>query len=427
MNSTRRQDSLPPHRVVTCIPEKREPGMILFNVRPGGSADLTGKYGWVLGLDQDGTLPLCLDLGSPVQDIRKLPNGNLIFGQTGKGLISEFDSRGHIHRQWHARGKWADGEPPKNSIELDVELFHHTVNVLSNGNFLLLSAEVRDFDNWPQNDSEPDAPRGPARVVGDVVMEISPEGTTLNRWAMLDMLDPYRLCYGSCNGYWRPRGFPDSFDWCHANSVFADPSDDTILVSLRTQDCIIKFSRQTGELIWIHGDHGNWKSPWSEKLLSPQGEIAWQYHQHDCSITPAGTLLCFDNGNYRNVPFGEKVEPEESTSRVVEFRIDETKKTVSQHWSYEPESGDGQFACYQGGALRLPKTGNTFMTFGGVCTIDGRPTDKVTESFTRSRLLEVSPENEIVFEMWIDGSDENPPMTLSSFRSEHLPLETAQG
>ena len=318
-----------PHCIISCIPEKREPGTVFFNVRPGGSEDQTGEYGWVLGIDQKGNLPFCLNLGSPVQDIRRLPNGNLIFAQPGRGLISEFDPQGNTYRQWHAQGKWSGKTAPENSIELEVNLFHHTINVFPNGNFLLLSAEARSYDNWPQNDSDPDAPRSKASVVGDVVKEVTPEGKVLGSWAILDLLDPHRLCYGSCNGYWRTRGFPDSFDWCHGNAVTYDASDDSILVSLRTQDCIIKFSRKTGELIWILGDHGNWKSPWSERLLSPEGDLDWQYHQHDCSITSDGTILCFDNGNYRTVPFGEKMKPEDSYSRAVKYVVDETNRTIS--------------------------------------------------------------------------------------------------
>jgi len=79
------------------------------------------------------------------------------------------------------------------------------------------------------------------------------------------------------------------------------------------------------------------------------------------------------------------------------------------------------YGCYQGGAYRLPQTGNTFMNFGGVCTIDGVPTNRNHDGFCRARLIEVTPENEIVFDMWIDGSGEEPPLSLSSFRSEFVP------
>jgi hypothetical protein len=148
--------------------------------------------------------------------------------------------------------------------------------------------------------------------------------------------------------------------------------------------------------------------------------LAWQYHQHDCSVTPAGTILCFDNGNHRASPFEPRMPDESSYSRIVEFAVDETAMTVRQVWSYGEAAGERLYSCYQGGAYRLPQTGNTFMTYGGICSIDGVPTSDNRKGFCRARLLEVTPEKEIVFDMWIDGSGENPALSLSSFRAEFV-------
>lgn len=413
--------NLPPHRIETCLPEKREPGMMVFNVRPGGGADLTGADGWFIGVDREGNFPLNLKFDDPAQDSCALANGNIMFSLTGAGLIQEVTRTGDAVRQWHIAGKWRDKTPPAGSIEIDVPLTHHRINIFPNGNLLLMTAEVREIADWPMRDDVPDAPRGTARVVGDIILEVSPEGDILNRWGLLDMLDPYRLSYGSCSAYWHQRGIPDSNDWCHANAVFHDPADDTIMVSLRTQDCIVKFSRATGLIKWILGDPGNWRAPWSDKLLTPVGDLAWHYHQHDCSVTPSGTILCFDNGNNRATPFNAKMPGAESYSRIVEFAVDEEAMEVRQVWSYGDGDGEALYGCYQGGAYRLPQTGNTFMNYGGVCTIDGVPTSDNRTGFCRARLMEVTPEKEIVFDMWIDGSNENPPLSLSSFRSEFLP------
>jgi hypothetical protein len=413
-------NSLPPYRIETCVPDKREPGMMVFNVRPGGSADEAGGVGWIIGVDQAGKIPLDLKFDKPSQDVRALPNGNLLFSLTSAGILMETTRAGKTVCQWHIAGKWKDKTPPAGSVEIDVELTHHAINVFPNGNFLLLSAEMRLFPDWPANDTEQDAPRGDANVVGDVILEVSREGKVIDRWPMLDLLDPYRLCYGSCSGYWTSRGFADSNDWCHANATTYDPRDDSIIVSLRTQDCLIKFDRKSGELKWILGDPGHWQEPWAEKLLTPLGDVEWQFHQHDCSVTSTGTILCFDNGNFRATPFGPKMPPEESYSRAVEFDIDEEAMTVRQVWAYGKTPGEQLYACYQGGAYRLPKTGNTFITYGGICTQDGKPAGVPIDSFARARLIEVTPEKEIVFDMWIEDTAENDPMPLSSFRAEFV-------
>ena len=279
---------------------------------------------------------------------------------------------------------------------------------------------MREFPDWPANDIDPDAPLGPAKVIGDVILEVAPEGSILRRWAMLDILDPYRLSYGSCSAYWQARGFPDSNDWCHTNAITYDARDDSIIASLRTQDCMIKIDYGSGELKWILGDHGNWKSPWSEKLLTPVGDVEWPYHQHDCSVTPDGTILCFDNGNFRAVPFGPKMTPADNYSRAVEFDVDEADMTVRQVWAYGKVPGERLFAAYQGGAFRLPQTGNTFINYGGICIQDGEPSGEAGNSFTRGRVVEVTSENEVVFDMWLGPADENHPQPLSSFRAEFV-------
>jgi hypothetical protein len=395
--------------------------MMVFNVRPGGGADRSGRIGWILGVDRDGNFPLNLKFDTPAQDICALPNGNLMFSLTGAGIIKEVTRTGETVRQWHVAGKWQDKTSPSGSIEIDVPLTHHRVNIFPNGNLLLLSAEQRELPDWPERDDDPNSPRGTGRVIGDVVLEVTQAGDIVRRWHLFDLLDPERLSYGSCSDYWHGLGFPGGNDWCHANAVTYDASDDSILVSLRTQDCIIKFSWATGALKWILGDPGNWRAPWASKLLKPEGDLEWQYHQHDCSVTPAGTILCFDNGNNRAVPFAEKTPGADSYSRVVEFDVDEDALTVRQIWSWGKQQDDRLYGCYQGGAYRLPQTGNTFMNFGGVCTIDGVPTSSNHDGFCRARLIEVTPENEIVFDMWIDGSGEKPPLSLSSFRSEFVP------
>jgi hypothetical protein len=413
--------SLPPYRIETCIPEKREPGMMIFNIRPGGIAEQQGGgVGWFVGVGQDGEIALNMNFDAPSQDVRALPNGNLIISFTTIGIIMEITTAGETVRQWHVAGKWLDKTPPDGSIKIDAALTHHTINVFPNGNLMLLSAEMRQFDNWPSNDTDADAKRVTANVIGDLILEVALDGTIVRQWKMLDILDPYRLCYGSCSGYWKARGFEDSNDWCHTNAVTYSAADDCLIVSLRTQDCLIKFSAASGELKWILGDPGNWQAPWSEKLLKPVGDVEWQYHQHDVSVTPTGTILCFDNGNYRALPFAEKMPDADCYSRGVEFAVDEDAITVTQVWSFGDGGADRTFACYQGGAYRLPETGNTFLSFGGVCTKDGAPTSNNADAFARSRLVEVTPNGDIVFDMWIDSDEASGGAPLSSFRAEHV-------
>ncbi len=412
--------SLPPLRLESCQAERREPGLMLFNVRPAGRDRDISKNGWVIGIDRAGVVVLNLKLDAPTQDVRLHPNGNILFSQTDLGLITEIDRIGKRLRRWHMAGKWRGKTPPEGSIEIDLIRNSHTVGVLPNGNLLLLSTETREYPDWPGSDTDPTAATETATLEGGVVAEVAPDGHIEQSWRMLDLIDPYRISYGSRRDHWHNRGIPDSFDWAHANCAGYDASDDGILVSLRTQDCIIKFSRATGELKWILGSPNNWRAPWAEKLLTAAGPLDWQFHQHDCSVTPTGTVLCFDNGNHRATPFDPKMPEADCYSRAVEFAVDEAAGTVRQVWSFGDAPADRLFCCFQGGAYRLPQTGNTFITYGGIATLDGVPSGDNAHGLNRARLVEVSPDGAVVFDLWVDGSREEVPRSFSVFRAEHV-------
>ncbi len=121
--------------------------------------------------------------------------------------------------------------------------------------------------------------------------------------------------------------------------------------------------------------------------------------------------------NHRALPFERAVPPEENASRAVEFAVDEAKGAVAQVWSYGDGPGERLFAGFQGGAFRMPKTGNTFITYGGICSVDGKPAGEPDRADIRARLIEVTPDKKIVLDLRIGGGP-GDPKSLSVFRSE---------
>ncbi|CAN0501221.1 unnamed protein product [Phaeothamnion confervicola] len=132
--------------------------------------------------------------------------------------------------------------------------------------------------------------------------------------------------------------------------------------------------------------------------------------------------MCFDNGNHRALPFDPSVPHEENFSRAVEFAVDEDRRTVRQVWSYGDGPGERLFAGFQGGAVRLPKSGNTFVTYGGICSIGGKPADEPDGADTRARLIEVTPDKRVVLDVEIGGVPADSKL-LSSFRATHVAHE----
>src|SRR5713226_7328383 len=100
-----RPGDLPPIRIDRCEPARREPGMMLFNVREQRTAGNDRAYrGWLMGIDQSGELVCLHKSNRPVQGVRRMPRGNLLVTIID-GLAIEMDFSGGIVRQWYATGK----------------------------------------------------------------------------------------------------------------------------------------------------------------------------------------------------------------------------------------------------------------------------------------------------------------------------------
>ena len=60
---------------------------------------------------------------------------------------------------------------------------------------------------------------------------------------------------------------------------FIDPRHDTVIVSMHKQDAILKFSRSTGESVWILGPHENWGPAFQNYLFKAKGQpFEWAHH-----------------------------------------------------------------------------------------------------------------------------------------------------
>jgi hypothetical protein len=191
------------------------------------------------------------------------------------------------------------------------------------------------------------------------------------------MLDPLRISYLTFS-FHNAMGW----DWGHENAVIEDPRDHSLIVSLRHQNAVIKFTR-AGQLKWILGPHENWGPAFQPYLLTPVGEpFAWNYAQHAPEITPQGTLLLYDNGDYR------------------------------ASWSV----GDADF---------LKQSGNVLVTFGNVSYVNGVHPNPVLTNAAMVRIKEVThdPDPEVVFDLELfDSANTNQTYKgCFAYRSDRIP------
>ncbi len=418
-------DEFPPINVVSSRPRRMEPGVTLIPLMrwpPGTQAD--PEYGLLVAVNAQGEIVWYYRTNHQVFDPVPLLNGNFAYLiHRANGLMYQADMLGNILGSWHSTG--VPKELPEGSIPIETDTIHHSFEQMPNGNFLILSTEVRHFDAYPASESVVPSPTAPASVIGDIVAEVAPDGKIVRQFKLLDLIDPMRIGFDSLGTgfyqetYAKVHTTPGK-DWSHSNSIFYDPKTDSVVISVRHIDAVIKLDMATGKIVWILGNHGDWSEAEQKLLLKPIGDnFEWQYHQHAAKLTPQGTVLLFDNGNYRARPGQTRQKPDESYSRAVEYKVDEQNMTVEQVWSFgeEPENRfHSPFIC---DVDWLPQTGNVLVTDGGrIKDKDGKPSINIIAGHHWVRILELSHEQpaDKMWEIVID----DPRMGWAVFRAERV-------
>jgi len=404
----------PPIEINTSDPTRMEPGATLFSVYRWNAEGRDSTYGFLVAVNATGEPIWYYRADHPISHAIPLRNGNLLYQTTVdsiSGLQVEIDLLGNVVNTWHSLA--LDTRVPSESFLVSVDSLHHDVVELPNGNFATLSTELRTYPDYPTSERERDAPKTTQEVVGDIIVEFGRDGTVIQQWHLLDILDPYRIGYDSLGtNYWATtyqalgKSEPNVTDWSHANALDYDPNTDSFIISARHQDAIVNIDR-TGTLRWILGNHSDWNERWQDKLLDPIGELLWPYHSHGVELTPNGTILLFDNGNYRTSPFEASDPTSESYSRAVEFEVSGSAMTVVQRWAHGKHSPASFFSPFLGDADWLPTTGNILIT-DGARTRRPESDDTGEEQQQWARILEVTRTvpAEVVFELVID--DDTP-------------------
>ncbi len=401
--------NMPTFTLVTNNPSQMEPGYTLFRV----SNQTTGDA-YVTIVDSSGAVVwygVSSKLGgvkgpiSTPSDIQQLANGNLFYPQTDKGGFGEVNMLGQLVAAWTA----------------PYPVDEHEDLMTDHGTILYLNYFLQEVAGFPTSATNPNAPTATTDVTCCMAVEISATNSTLlNSWSLIDMLQPDRIDY-LC--FQIPQLF--GVDPEHANAIIDDTSDGSLIVSLRNQDAIVKFSR-AGQIQWILGPHDNWDSELQPYLLTPVGEpFNWNYAQHAPIFTPQGTLLFYDDGNCRAEPFAPPVADQANYSRAAEFSIDETNMQVSQVWEYSETNDDRLFTSAVGNATWLPQTSNVLVTFGYVSYENGAHPDPVATNATVVRLKEVTHQANpsVVFdlEMSNPGNTNTNSTGYMVYRSHRIP------
>jgi arylsulfate sulfotransferase len=199
-----------------------------------------------------------------------------------------------------------------------ITAFTHDAQRLPNGDTAVLALTRRTIDIKGK----------PTLYVGDMVLVLDQNLQVAWAWDPFNWLNVHRL----------PTQGEGPTDWMHANAVAWSPADGNLIVSLRSQDWVIKidYANGTGDghVIWRLGRGGDFK-------INSTDPLPWFSHQHDARYINDSTLVLFDDGNLR-----QSRDPR-ATSRGQELVLDERSMVatlvVNAHLgNYAPALGSAQ-------------------------------------------------------------------------------------
>lgn len=226
-----------------------------------------------------------------------------------------------------------------------------------------------------------------------------------------------------------PEDAPDDYDgknaedgdWIHQNAIFYDESDNSILISGRSQDIIMKLSYPEGEVQWILGADEEWPEEFEQYVLEPQGDVKFPAGQHAMKIVDnpeyqdnpeMKDIILFDNNEV--FTRGDR-DVSKDYSQAIRYLVNEEDMTVEETWSYGKDRGEEFFSHIIGNVQYLYDRDNIILNSGATDDPDS-PTG------VTGRVVEVdtSDDPEVYYELAIRGKDEDA--VKYTYRTWRFPL-----
>lgn len=304
--------------------------------------------------------------------IKPLPNGNFIVNNNEN--VREIDlacntvheiTLDQVNQSLQAQG-----------LSYDLVFFSHDVLVLPNGHWICL---IQIFKNYTDLPGYP----GTIAVLGDILVDVDPNGKVVWNWSAFDHMDVNRHL----------QGLPD---WTHGNALVYTP-DGNLVLSLRNQSWIVKIDYEngagSGNILWRLGQEGDF-------TLLGGDPSQWFYGQHDPYLVNTNgsqmNLAVFDDGNLRVDANGETCGSTTSApacySRATIYQLDESTNLASLSWEYSP----GLYTFW-GGSVGVLSNGN----------VEFAMSEPFPDTAAASQIMEVTPDSnpQIVWQMVITGEN----------------------
>ena len=314
------------------------------------------------------------------------------------------------------KGNPGDPDPaPVRADWIDLIGFHHESWPMPNGNVLTLSATVHELTPEQRTTFCPNDD-APFNAISDIAVEFEPSGRVVRTWDLWDVVDidefPGReLCAdaGLFAGV-------NTRDWTHANSVIYDPERDAIIISSRHTNQIVALDHLDEEgpqsqLRWILGDGAT---------MPLDGEQT--YYQHAVEVNDDGSLVVYDNGNFR--PGTSSDDPDNQPySRAVIYEVNDSSKDPSEWFTIQrwenidvEDNGKLAYSTFISDADVL-ENGNVLVTHGGIGTFPPTGEDPL-----HILIREIVPDGESGGDVvWELKSKSDTEYFYLTYRAERIP------
>lgn len=320
---------------------------------------------------------------------QELNNGNLLYltkesnDADTYNVLLETDYLGKIYNRYDFSSSSAANDTGKSEGEMTV--IHHDGIELPSGNLLLT---VNDGSNY----------------IEDTMIELNRETGEIEKTIDLKDILPESF-YEEYDSTSREDG---KIDWFHQNSVEYDESDNSIVISGRHQDTVMKIDYETNEIKWIMGDSSGWPDSYQKYFLA--GDVKASGGQHAAIVLPdqddneeTTDILFYDNNI--SVTRGDE-DTSEKYSEARQVRINEEEMTIEEIWTFGEDLGKEYYTKIIGSARYLEDTGNRLVNFG------------YRDEGKTSSIMEVTEEGETVLN--VDLTDF--PTSAWAYRAERFSL-----
>jgi len=209
---------------------------------------------------------------------------------------------------------------------IEISGAHHRFVSLDDGSMVALAVDVRD---WTDPETGEDL-----QVVGDRLIAVSPEGDQEEIFLTWDVLEVTTDGFGGFYG--------DELDWTHGNSIWVDPTGETLLLTLGHLDSVLEIDRSTGALI---------RQIDAQSHVITEGTTEFGF-PHDARWTDDGTLLLMTTDVFS---FGVEYDIDAEAGSISEIRRigDDVEIYAAALGEVQPMEHGGHLISYgMGGAIR---------------------------------------------------------------------------